>query len=53
MRYIMPVEVLVMLNFDIAKLKRKHLRLFGPAKDYFNLYLYGLPEFDLVTGHQL
>ena len=32
-RYVMPVEVLVMPNVDTAKLKRKHLRLSGPAKD--------------------
>ena len=34
MRYVMPVEVLVTPNVDTVKLKRKHLRLFGPAKDF-------------------
>ena len=33
MQYVMPVEVLVTLNVGTVKLKRKHLRLFGPARD--------------------
>ena len=52
MQYVMPVEVLVTLNVGTVKLKRKHLHLFGPARDLICRYLYGLPEFDLVTDHQ-
>ena len=33
MQYVMPVEVLITLNAGKVRLKRKHLRLFGPAKD--------------------
>ena len=51
MHYVMPVEVLVTLNVITVKLKRKQLGLFDPAKDLI-VYLYGLPEFDLVTDHQ-
>ena len=32
-QYVMLVEVLVTLNVGTVKLKRRHLRLFGPAKD--------------------
>lgn len=33
MQYVMLVEVLVTLNTGRVKLKKRHLCLFGPAKD--------------------
>ena len=39
MQYVMPVEVLIALNAGTVRLKRKHLRLFGPVKDLICTYV--------------